>query len=73
MVNLKENYHMTYEIFTLELLIPDTFKMEIIIFRRDEGSNGVVRTVYSFLRKISKLPTMLFHMGAEVSSEMQFM
>lgn len=54
-------------------MIPDTFKMEIIIFRREEGSNGVVRTVYSFLRKISKLPTMLFHMGAEVSSEMQFM
>lgn len=57
----------------LELLIPDTFKMEIIIFRREEGSNGVVRTVYSFLKKISKLPTMLFHMGAEVSSEIQFM
>lgn len=62
-----------FQSFTLELLIPDTFRMEIMIFSREEGSKGVGSTACSFLRKISKLPTMLLHMGADVSSEMQFM
>lgn len=40
-----------------------------MIFRREEGLNGVVRIVYSFLKKILKLFIMLFYMGVEVFSE----